>query len=200
MSEVKAKSHVDIVTTAVYLCGGASEPIDTEDVGMKVNEIAPKRFSWRKYPSQINLELIRVALSDAKKPPAGILLEGDGSKGWNLTTAGMEWIRKQEAPEIERIQKPGTEDAQNRSLAMTRMKREKTRIMRTLAWQSWASEEDISFQDAKKVFRIDEYIKGRSMTLKINRMRDLFKDDPKLDPFLERLQSLLIKEENRNGQ
>ena len=39
----------EIVTVVVYLLGGDSEYIETEDVAMKANEVAPGRFTCRKY-------------------------------------------------------------------------------------------------------------------------------------------------------
>ena len=48
-------SH-EIVTIAVYLLGGEREPVDTEDVAKKANELAPGRFTWRKYKDQIKAE------------------------------------------------------------------------------------------------------------------------------------------------
>ncbi|MGA8215792.1 MAG: hypothetical protein WB799_19520, partial [Candidatus Sulfotelmatobacter sp.] len=88
-------SNHEIVTLAVYLLGGRSSHVDTEDIAIKSNELAPGRFSWRKYPSQINLELIRVYLSDAKKKDKGEYLMGSGSDGWLLTQRGFEFARRQ---------------------------------------------------------------------------------------------------------
>lgn len=34
----------EIVTIAVFLLGGVSQPIDAEDIAIKVNEIAPDCF------------------------------------------------------------------------------------------------------------------------------------------------------------
>ncbi len=44
----------------------------------KVYELAPNRFGWRKYLKQINSELARVYLSDAKKTAKGALPSGSG--------------------------------------------------------------------------------------------------------------------------
>jgi hypothetical protein len=38
-------SNIEIVTIAVYLLGGDSKYIDTEDIAVKVNELAPGRCS-----------------------------------------------------------------------------------------------------------------------------------------------------------
>ena len=37
----KLFSNIDIVTIAVYLLGGDSKYVDTEDIAVKVNELAP---------------------------------------------------------------------------------------------------------------------------------------------------------------
>src|SRR5688572_19111621 len=86
-----------IVVLAVYELGGARRFIDTEDIAKKAAEIAPARFAWRKYPDQINLELVRVALSDAKKAENNNLLDGSGRKGWTLTPAGLKWATQHSA-------------------------------------------------------------------------------------------------------
>ena len=40
----------------MYLLGGETRRVDTEDIAVKANELAPGRFAWKKYPDQINLE------------------------------------------------------------------------------------------------------------------------------------------------
>ena len=74
-------SLVDVVTWAVFLLGGDLNPVDTEDVAVKAHDLAPGRFAWQKYPGQINLELVRVHLSDAKKVNNGRRLSGSGRQG-----------------------------------------------------------------------------------------------------------------------
>jgi hypothetical protein len=85
----KALSNHEIVTIAVYLLGGDTQRIETEDIAVKSNELAPGRFTWRKYPEQINIENVRTFLSDAKKPKNGLYLLGAGKDGWILTEAGL---------------------------------------------------------------------------------------------------------------
>src|SRR6476619_4281374 len=86
-----------VVAFAVLHCGGDGQFVDTEDVAVAANKLAPGRFTWRKYPDQINLELVRVFLSDAKKPAKGGLLLGSGTKGWRLSTSGLAWVRENAA-------------------------------------------------------------------------------------------------------
>src|SRR5207247_2468881 len=75
-------NSTQIIVLATYVLGGERQPIDTEDLAVKANELAPGRFSWRKYQDQINLELVRVYASDAKKEAKGALLRGSGDEGW----------------------------------------------------------------------------------------------------------------------
>src|SRR5438128_1542724 len=81
-----------LAAVAVYLLGGAERSIDTEDIAHKCHELAPSMFSWQKYKDQINLELVRVSLSDAKKEKNGRLLSGSGREGWRLSSMGLDWI------------------------------------------------------------------------------------------------------------
>ena len=88
--------NVELVTLAVYLLGGAERALDTEDIAVRAHELGPGRFSWKKYPDQINLELVRVYLSGAKKATHSTLISGTGKSGWRLTQNGLEFARKAE--------------------------------------------------------------------------------------------------------
>lgn len=61
-SSKKFLSNSETVLVAVYLLRGDSNSVDTEDVAVKANELAPGAFTWRKYRDQINLEIVRVVL------------------------------------------------------------------------------------------------------------------------------------------
>src|SRR5918996_3165501 len=86
-------SNHEIVTLAVYLLGGDTQYVDTEDIAVKANEIAPGRFTWRKYSHQINIENVRAFLSDAKKEKNGAFLRGAGKDGWLLTESGAAFAK-----------------------------------------------------------------------------------------------------------
>ena len=94
---------------ALYLLGGDLRRIHTEDIALKCFELFPHSFSWTKYKDYPDKDIVRVALTDARKEPFGPLLEGrSGQKaglagktnrppvedGWILTPRGIEWIRK----------------------------------------------------------------------------------------------------------
>lgn len=195
-SLTKSASQTEVVTLATYLLGGAQRAIDTEDIAVEAHRLAPGRFSWKKYPDQINLELIRVYLSDAKKSDKGELLIGSGRTGWRLTQRGLKWAQ-QAAQNIKNIQTSRTR-AQSRSGSIDeqRWRRERSRIQATRAWMMWIEgKRDIPRADAKTIFRIDSYAKGDLREAKITRVRSLFLEDEELGPFLDHL----IVELNREG-
>lgn len=188
-------SQSEIVTLAVYLLGGAQKFIDTEDVAVKVHEIAPGRFSWRKYPAQINLELVRVYLSDAKKADKGSMLTGSGRKGWSLTSKGHRWVEKN----IHLLEQDLTlpeNSARSGSVDTVRADRELKRVQTTTAWRNWQErEETITPSQAKEVFRIDSYTKKDMLPLKIDRLLNLLAHSAELSEFLGQMAKIIQEEE-----
>ncbi len=186
----------ELVTWAVYILGGDQKRIDTEDVAVKAFELAPKRFSWRKYPQQINLELVRVYLSDAKKAEHGELLTGSGRTGWSLTRKGLAWLRSARS----KLQSLGTDEPQRResragSVDSSRRDRERKRILSLPAWARWSQgERSVVLAEAREVFRLDSYSTFSVREGKLTRLRAMFGDDDELSPFLTRLSDEIDKE------
>src|SRR3979409_1107010 len=81
----------ELVVLAAYLAGAQSSSADTEDIAIKANDLAPGRFSWRKYKDQINIDTVRKRLWDATKPEKGGYLIGSEKVGWRLTKAGFDF-------------------------------------------------------------------------------------------------------------
>ena len=75
----------EVVVLAAYLTGAESTSVDTEDIAIKANDLAPGRFGWRKYKEQINIDAVRKRLWDAAKPEKGAYLIGSDKLGWRLT-------------------------------------------------------------------------------------------------------------------
>ncbi len=177
-------SQVEVVTLAVYLCGGDANVVDTEDVAVKVNEIAPGRFTWRKYPSQINIEQVRVYLSAAKGRHG--YLAGKGRDGWSLTPAGHTWATTKGIALLGEDQSRRREERKGGSVDEARWQRERARVTSTAAWARWsAGDHGIPQREAEAVFRIDDYAVGRTRDLKVGRLRALFEDDIEVAPFIE---------------
>lgn len=186
-------SQIELVATALYLLGGDQHVIDTEDIAVKVHELAPGRFSWRKYPEQINLELVRVYLSAAKDPVrGGGLVDGTGRSGWTLTRAGLEWAKANSERLAGADLTRTREERKGGSIDERRWQRERTRVMTTTAWARWdAGERDITPREAQEVFRIDSYALGRTRDLKMARLQEMFEADPELGPFIRALVPIL---------
>ena len=99
----------EMVVYALSLLGGDSKPIHTEDIAVKCHDLFPASFSWTKYPDFPDKDIVRVALTDARKAQYGALVEGrtgqqkghsaktkrrPASDGWMLTSAGAVWARE----------------------------------------------------------------------------------------------------------
>lgn len=185
-------SQSEVVTLAVYLLGGEDHAVDTEDVAVKAHELAPGRFAWRKYPEQINLELVRVYLSDAKKLQRGALVQGSGRTGWVLTRHGQQWARL--ALSRTAVSDLGRPRKQSRagSIDEVRWRRERARILATVAWSQWSrGARDISLKEIQEVFRIDAYATGQLRETKVTRLLALFEDDPEMIAFLQHSEAIL---------
>jgi len=97
-----------MVVYALAALGGDSRRIHTEDLAVKCHELSPESFSWTKYPMFPDKDIVRVALTDARKEQYGGLVEGrTGQKhghsaktkmgpttdGWMLTREGVDWVK-----------------------------------------------------------------------------------------------------------
>lgn len=186
----------ELVALALFVLGGGGRVVDTEDVAKRVHEIAPGRFAWRKYPEQINLELVRVALSDARKPENGGLVTGTGRSGWSLTAGGQRWAEVNAPRLLELDLRKHRAERTAGSVDERRWQRERTRVLTTDAWRQWGETHDASHitqEAAADLFRIDRYVVGRAQERKVNRMREMFGGDDDLAPFIEAAASIVLR-------
>jgi hypothetical protein len=186
------KSTREVVTLALYRLGGAQRPIDTEDVAMEAHRIGPGWFSWKKYPDQINLELVRINLVHAKEN--GLVI-GFGRTGWRLTQKGLKWAEQVRKTSGDFVSARTRAESRSGSIDEQRWRRERSRIVTTRAWELWKSGiRQIPAAEAKQVFRIDSYARGGLREMKITRLRAMFSDDLELAPFLDHLIDHLNRE------
>lgn len=180
----------EVVTLAVYLLGGEREPVDTEDVAKKADELAPGRFTWRKYKDQINLEVVRVYLSDAKKKIRGAYLIGSGNAGWTLSEAGLTFARNNVgALDALQAATPRKAVGQDR----VRLQRERSRLMSTDAYAKVVSghAEAVTQRDAESFFRVDSYVRGETRRRRVATIANAHGDDLDLGPVIKVLTNLL---------
>jgi len=187
-------SNVQVVVLAAYALGADVSPVDSEDIAIKANEIAPGRFVWRKYPRQIRLEHVRVYLSDAKKARNGCLMGGDGTKGWHLTRAGSEWARAHKGL-ISGVL-AGRERLDRKSEKARSLERD--RLLQLPAWRKFHEGHAVSRREAEAVFRLSEYSAEDRRRLLVNRICSLFADDGEIRPFVEAMSELVGRKEEQH--
>ena len=184
----------EVAVLSVYLLGGATRSIDTEDAAVKCHQLAARLFSWQKHKEQINLELVRVSLSDAKKAKNGGLLSGSGREGWRLSSRGLDWIRAREdagGQFAARERQQGSSKAG--SIDSVRRERERQRVLASEAWQGWKESGAVSTRAAQQIFRIDEYTTERMVAIKVARLRAMFDAQDELSRFLSNVSQKVLK-------
>ena len=174
----KPFSNIDIVTIAVYLLGGDSKYVDTEDVAVKANELAPGRFTWRKYRDQINIDNVRKRLSDAKNPAKGGYLLGSFTQGWLLSENGLKFCRKNS----KQLKSAGLSRAPLDKREMSWRRHEKTRMLASPAFEKIREnrENEITPREAEGFFMVDDYITGVAREKKLARIINAFDNDAEL--------------------
>lgn len=184
-------SNIEIVTIAVYLLGGASNYIDTEDIAMKVNELAPGRFTWRKYPDQINISNVGKRLADGKNEKKGGLLIGSYKKGWMLSNNGLKFCKTRiKDLEINNLsRKPISKKELNWK------KHEKNRMLSCVAYVKVVENrlDEITKPEIEEFFRIDDYIVGEARERKLTLIVNTFGEDSDLGSMIKVLYERIKK-------
>ncbi len=91
----------DIVTYALYQLGGANGAVHIEEIAAECHKMAQSQFSWQleKYRDFPDLKAVYYALDCVSRAKGGSLVQKilDRSKGgqrFQLTQAGVQWIKK----------------------------------------------------------------------------------------------------------
>lgn len=146
--------------------------MDTEDIAILADELAPGRFRWRKFKEHIDLGLVRNGLQDARKKG---LTTGGARHGWILTEEGVTESR---------VLLPRVSDRLTRErLAVEQRKwetRERTRLLAEpsfrLALESGV--DVLTKRDVLRLFRLDEYASSERIMERTRRFLGTFVDDP----------------------
>lgn len=192
---IQELSNVEVVVLAAYVLGGDQTPVDTEDVAMKANELAPGRFTWRKYPEQVDLEPVRKRLSDALSSEHGGLLAGGVTKGWYLTPAGVAWASQN-------VHRAATGSARRERVdrdLKRRRRNEQVRMKDLPAWVKFTTGQDVSCREAEAVFRVSEYVRGFRRQQLVDRGSTLFQEDKELGPFVEAMAQIVMMEQEERS-
>lgn len=185
----KALANHEVVVLATYLAGGNESYTDTEDIAVKASEIAPGRFSWRKYKDQINIETVRKRLWDASKSDKGGYLVGSERDGWLLTRAGIAFCRRNRGALASKADQKKRFSRREQSY----FDRERVRLLAEPAYQKLVAgrAKEISQNEAEQFFRLDDYVVGKARSTKLQRSIAAFDKDPLLADAVRRIAALV---------
>lgn len=158
-----ALSNIQLVTIALGNLDGHEKPVDSEDVAVHVNELAPGKFTWRKYPEYIDLQVVNQSLQDARRERNGSLVTGSSSKGWMLSANGMEWFKHLD---IEFRVDSAAEIQLRRGSLLRSQEMERRRLKGTAAYELYCKSRlaDVTRNDFFDFAKVNEYfpLKARS--------------------------------------
>lgn len=163
---------------------------------MKAHEIAPTQFSWRKYPEQVDMDLVRRNLSHAAGPKYGSLLDGSRRTGWSMSPRGLQWAKKHVENFGDFRSAIGRRGTTEGSVDEASKRRDRARITGTNSWNRWKQgSTQLTKKDGQEIFKIDSYSVGGLRNKKINRLLLRFDNDPEMLEFLYRMAQIMTQEE-----
>ena len=194
MSAGKRIPNIELVVAAVHQLEGRTQVVDTEDVAVVVEKLAPGRFSWRKYKDRTDLELVRSNLKHATEESNGALLTGSKSKGWVLTEAGR---ARASNLELDHADLTGVVMTEDEKRLERWLKRERQRMLSSDTFRLLKENgvSGVTSDQVQAFFQVDEYITGDSRKRKIDRLLNAFGGDPELGEAVKELASKLGEEE-----
>ena len=160
-------SNREIVVLAAYLSGAQYRYTDTEDIAVKADEIAPGRFSWRKYKDHINLDTVRKRLGTPPSP-----------KGVDIRSArrrGVGWQLRRAASFAEaNITKLTWVDLSKSRLSKDEeawLGRERIRMTAEAAYRKFRAGKgkEVTPIEAERFFWVDDYVVGDARKAKLER-------------------------------
>ena len=185
-------SKTQLVTIAVALLNGDIAYVDREEVAIRVNDIAPGRFNWRKYPERIDLDAVSNTLRSAKKHQNGGLIVGNNTKGWMLSPAGLKWIK---TIDLDAIQEKLSVKVKPTSISVNQ-EVERIRLFNTRAYKLFNSgkSEAIVLQDFYEFARVNEYFQTKARQRRYAIIANTVIDDQTLSKLWDFLQTKFPKE------
>ena len=185
-------SKPQLVTIAVALLDGDTAYVDREDIALKVNEIAPGRFNWRKYPERIDLDAVGGALRNAKKAENGELVVGNNTKGWMLSPTGLKWIK---TVDLDAVYDELAVKYRKASISASQ-EVERIRLSNTKAYKLFieGKSEAITVQDFYEFARVNEYFQTKTRQRRYAIIANAVSDDDTLSKLWDLLQTKFSKE------
>lgn len=166
--------------------------VDREDVALKVDDIAPGRFNWRKYPERIDLDAVGSALRAAKKIQNGGLLIGNNATGWMLSPAGLKWLK---TVDLETAYHEPSVKHRKTSIRAS-LETERIRLLNTKAYKLFVEDNSdvITVQDFYEFARVNEYFQTKARQRRYAIIANAVIDNDTLSKLWELLQTKFSKE------
>ena len=185
-------SKPQLVTIAVTLLDGDTASVDREDVALKVNDIAPGRFNWRKHPERIDLATVSFALQDARKTKNGGLIIGNNTIGWMLSPSGLKWLKTVDLDAI-RNELPGQH---RKSSISAHQEIERNRLSNTKAYDLFVDGKlkAITLQDFYEFARVNEYFQTKARQRRYAIIANAVSDDDTLSKLWDFIQTKFSEE------
>jgi hypothetical protein len=167
-------SNAEILTLAVYLRGGAVSPVDLEDAAIESFNLAPKKFSWKKYEDQIDLRIVQYALQDAAKANMGYL-KGSSKHGYMLTRIGLDWVEK-----LDESKQFST--TSRKSSPSELLLKEQIRLRKSRAFEKFINDntDKITVMDFREFTRVNDYFPEHIRKQRYVKIDNVVKDDEEL--------------------
>ena len=171
-------SNQEIVTVAIYILGSGIGTFDIETIAKKADEIAPGRFRWKTDPNMISDSNTWDALSNARKK--GYIRQEAMEKNTDsylLTEEGINFSKKNlnkiKSFDQSKIRIPVSKEIYDST---------KIRLQSTRAYQKAfeGKSEEISLREFNDFFRLNDYMKSKQKSEKIQKIKNLFISDKEL--------------------
>ena len=178
---------IDVVVVALANLGGATQPVDIEDVAIEAYRLTPHRFGWRRHPEQVDLAGVRDGLSDARKPENGALVVGDRKQGWILTPDGVA------LGERVRSSVEATTNGDRIRIDVPVRAAERLRVLRSRALRKVEEGrvDEVTAQEVRELLRIDPYVTEEKHRQRLSIVLNAFADEPQIRSAVEELERRL---------
>ncbi len=170
----KKIKNFELVTLALYFCGGNTKFIGTEDVALQSDKMDNQRFRWKKYKEFIDRGLIFDCLNTARTRKLGAYVKGNDEKGWILTTSGLSFCKTAKDFNLNSFKKKRISKVEKSYIL-----REEMRIKSTDAYDKFSQnkQDQILKEDIKNLYKIDDYTTKEDLEKRTINLLENFKDN-----------------------
>ena len=190
-------SNQEIVTIAIYILGSGIGTFDIETVAKKADEIAPGRFRWKTDPNMISDSNTWDALSNARKK--GYIRQEAKEKNTDsylLTEEGINFSKKN-------LKKIKSFDQSKIRIPVSKQifDNTKIRLQSSNAYKKALENKisEISLREYNDFFRLNDYMKNKQKSEKIQKIKNLFIYDKKFKKIIDQIAESQNKGDNNDN-